>query len=88
MGDVSENRGDPAVVTLSLWVEMVEKLRAVINILSEFFLMIIKCLVVFNSRLYLISTNRKLFNFKYEMAIVVSHLTVYISIPRCPTLNV
>lgn len=46
MGDVSENRDDPAVVTLSLWVEMVEKLRAVINILSEFFLMIIKCLVV------------------------------------------
>ena len=42
--------------------------------------------VIFNSRLYLITTNWKLFNFKCEMAMVIFHLMVYMSIPCPPTL--
>ena len=45
-GDMSETEGDSAVVTLSPGVEMAEKIRASINILTKFFLMILKCLVL------------------------------------------
>ena len=41
---------------------------------------------IFNSRLYLITTNWKLFNFKCEMAMVVFHLMVYTSYHAPPTL--